>query len=228
MTRAPMSLAIVGFVTVAALAGQSTTFLTPSAPSAESTVLELRVVGPSFVLADRASSDRLSFSIPAGWITVAGIDMPEATSFASWREAHPEIPQDVAAALKDGVSTPGFSLVAFDAESSVDGFTPQMSVSWIDAPVGDLESWLAQQSATSMEDRGLVSTPTCGAWYQDPDLAVVPVECEYLYSMHDVAMAGSQMIVPVSDGRAVLFTLAWRTDQANRASWVASLIVGSL
>jgi hypothetical protein len=202
----------------------------PIAPgaSADPTPIELHVFGTPVAFADGLPSNPMSVRIPDGWITISGGDMPDAASLATWRAAHPEVPPDVATALADELATPGLSLMAFDFESAFSGFTPRVSVTWIDAPVGDLEPWLAQMGTKITTDYSLDSAPGFRAWPTDLGVGVGAFQYLYLYSTQDTALAGTQLIVPMPDGRAAVFTFTCKADQIDELGWIASAIFGSV
>jgi hypothetical protein len=188
----------------------------------------LHEIGPAVTLVDAGGSDELTVRFPIEWTTVSASEVPDEMGFASWRAAHPEVPQDAATTLAGDTSNPGFSLLAYDPQGAVGGVTPQGTVIWIDAPASNLEAWTSKQAARLIEEYGPSSAPVCMPWARDPDLGVGAFQCDYLYTMHAVALAGSQMIVPMPDGRAAVLTFTWRADQADQFDWVTSGIVGSL
>lgn len=188
----------------------------------------LQVIGPAVTLVDAGGSDELTVTFPIEWTTVSAGEVPDETGFASWQAAHPEVPQDVATTLAADTSNRGFSLVAYDPQGAVGGATPQGTAFWIDAPVNNLEAWTAEQAAKLTKEYGPGSAPVCMPWWRDQDPGVVALECDYLYRVHDIALAGSQLTVRMPDGRAAVFTFTWRAEQAEQFEGVTSAIVGSL
>jgi hypothetical protein len=177
---------------------------------------------------DAAGTDEFFVHIPAAWITITARDITDEASFAAWRAAHPEVPQDAAAAVAQDMSTGGVSLFAFDAESAIGGFTPNLNGAWIDAPVRDLEPWLAEQAATVTSGYGLVSPLEYKAWTLGGEGALDGFVGFYRYSMNGTALAGSQMIVPAPDGRALLLTFTCRDDQTGHFGPIVEALFMSL
>jgi hypothetical protein len=199
-----------------------------AARSPDPAPIELQEIGPRVAFADVVRPDQLSVNIPMGWITITGSDMPDPTSFASWRAAHPEVPPDVATILAEHLDPPGLSLLAFDAESPAAGITPRISISWIDAPVRDVEPWLAGLATNITRQYNLASLPAYRAWPTDLGVGVGAFQYGYMYSTQDTAMMGTDLVVPMADGRAAVLNFTCPADQVDEVGWIASAIFGSI
>lgn len=179
-------------------------------------------------IADVAGTDEFFAEIPAGWITITARDIASEASFAAWRAAHPEVPADSATSVADDMSTGRVSLFAFDAENAVDGFTPNLNVTWVDAPASGLEAWVADQAASITKEYGLVSALAYQPWTPDGPGTVGGFVGAYRYTMQGAALAGSQMIVPMPDGRAAVLTFTCRDNQTDLFGPVLEALFTSL
>jgi hypothetical protein len=179
-------------------------------------------------IVDVAGTDELLAKVPAGWITITARDIANESSFATWRAAHPEVSADSATTVADDMSTGGVSLFAFDAENAVNGFTPNLNVTWVDAPVSGLEAWVAGQAASITKEYGLASALAYSAWTPSGPGAVGGFVGAYRYTMKGSALAGSQMIVPMPDGRAAVLTFTCRDNQTDLFSPVLEALFTSL
>ncbi len=179
-------------------------------------------------IADVAGSDELFAEVPARWITITARDIANESSLATWRAAHPEVSADSATTVADDMSTGGVSLFAFDAENAVNGFTPNLNVTWVDAPVSGIEAWVAGQAASITKEYGLASALVYKPWTPDGPGAVGGFVGAYRYTMKGSALAGSQMIVPMPDGRAAVLTFTCRDNQTDLFSPVLEALFTSL
>ena len=179
-------------------------------------------------IADVAGTDELFAEVPAGWITITARDIANESSFATWRAAHPEVSADSATTVADDMSTGGVSLFAFDAENAVNGFTPNLNVTWVDAPVSGIEAWVAGQAASITKEYGLASALAYQPWTPDGPGTVGGFVGAYRYTMKGSALAGSQMIVPMPDGRAAVLTFTCRDNQTDLFSPVLEALFTSL
>ena len=179
-------------------------------------------------IADVAGTDEFFAEVPAGWITITARDIANESSFATWRAAHPEVSAHSATTVADDMSTGGVSLFAFDAENAVNGFTPNLNVTWVDAPVSGIEAWVAGQAASITKEYGLASALAYQPWTPDGPGTVGGFVGAYRYTMKGSALAGSQMIVPMPDGRAAVLTFTCRDNQTDLFSPVLEAIFTSL
>jgi hypothetical protein len=179
-------------------------------------------------IADVAGTDEFFAEVPAGWITITARDIANESSFATWRAAHPEVSADSATTVADDMSTGGVSLFAFDAVNAVNGFTPNLNVTWVDAPVSGIEAWVAGQAASITKEYGLASALAYQPWTPDGPGAVGGFVGAYRYTMKGSALAGSQMIVPMPDGRAAVLTFTCRDNQTDLFSPVLEALFTSL
>ena len=179
-------------------------------------------------IADVAGTDQFFAEVPAGWITITARDIANESSFATWRAAHPEVSADSATTVADDMSTGGVSLFAFDAVNAVNGFTPNLNVTWVDAPVSGIEAWVAGQAASITKEYGLASALAYQPWTPDGPGAVGGFVGAYRYTMKGSALAGSQMIVPMPDGRAAVLTFTCRDNQTDLFSPVLEALFTSL
>jgi hypothetical protein len=166
-------------------------------------------------IADVAGTDEFFAEIPAEWITLTAHDIATETSFSAWRAAHPEVSASSATTVADDMSTGGVSLFAFDAANAVGGFTPNLNVTWVDAPVSGLEAWVADQGASITKEYGLAALLTYQPWTPDKPGTVGGFVGTYRYAMKGTALAGSQMIVPMPSGRAAVLTFTCRDNQTD-------------
>ena len=211
----------------AAAATPTTAPVTPApTPLPASTPAATETVTTS--IADVAGSSVILAEIPAGWITITAGDIADEASFSAWLAAHPEIPSDVASTVAQDMSTGGVSLFAFDAQNAVDGFTPNLNTIWVDAPVRDFEPWVAEQASQITSQYGLATPLEYQAWAPEGDGAVGGFIGAYRYSMSGVALAGSQMIVPMPDGRAAVLTFTCREGQTDLFGPIVEAIFTSL
>ena len=179
-------------------------------------------------IADVAGTDEFFAEVPAGWITITARDIANESSFATWRAAHPEVSADSATTVADDMSTGGVSLFAFDAVNAVNGFTPNLNVTWVDAPVSGIEAWVAGQAASITKEYGLASALAYQSWTPDGPGTVGGFVGAYRYTMKGSALAGSQMIVPMPDGRAAVLTFTCRDNQTDLFSPVLEALFTSL
>jgi hypothetical protein len=179
-------------------------------------------------IADVAGTDELLAKVPAGWITITARDIANESSFATWRAAHPEVSADSATTVADDMSTGGVSLFAFDAENAANGFTPNLNVTWVDAPVSGLEAWVAGQAASITKEYGLASALAYSPWTPRGPGAVGGFVGAYRYTMKGSALAGLQMIVPMPDARAAVLTFTCRDNQTDLFSPVLEALFTSL
>ena len=177
---------------------------------------------------DVAGSDELFAKIPAGWITITARDIANEAAFGAWRAAHPEVSRSSATTVADDMATGGVSLFAFDAENAVSGFTPNLNVTWVDAPASGLEAWVADQGISITKEYGLASTLTYQAWTPDGPGTVGGFIGAYRYTLKGTALAGSQMIVPMPGGRAAVFTFTCRDGQTDHFSPILAELFTSL
>jgi len=166
--------------------------------------------------------------IPAGWIAIRARDIADEASFGAWRAAHPEVPQDQATAVTGTMSSSGVSLFAFDAENTVGGFTPNLNITWTDAPASNVEPWLVTQAAKLTKDYGLASPLKYQAWTPAGKGTVGGFIGAFQLSMNDIALAGSQMIVPMPDGRAAVLTFTCRKEQTDHFGPIVETLFSSL
>ncbi len=254
MMRRLISFAAVALLTVTACSGGASTAPTPAVPSTAPTTavpstapttavpstapttaaLQTPVATPvaetvTTSVVDTAGSGEFFVKIPAGWITITARDIADKASFGTWLAAHPEVPQDAAASVAEDMSTAGnVSLFAFDAENAVGGFTPNLNVTWVDAPVRDFKPWLAAQAATTTKDYGLASPLEYQSWTPQGEGTVGGFIGAYRYSMKGTALAGSQMIAPMPDGRAAVLTFTCRDDQTDHFGPIVQALFTSL
>jgi hypothetical protein len=179
-------------------------------------------------IADVAGTDEFFAEVPAEWITITARDIANESSFATWRAAHPEVSADSATTVADDMSTGGVSLFAFDAVNAVNGFTPNLNVTWVDAPVSGIEAWVAGQAASITKEYGLASALAYQPWTPDGPGTVGGFVGAYRYTMKGSALAGSQMIVPMPDGRAAVLTFTCRDNQTDLFSPVLEALFTSL
>jgi hypothetical protein len=166
-------------------------------------------------ITDVAGTDEFFAEIPAEWIAITARDIASETSFSAWRAAHPEVSADSATTVAGDMSTGGVSLFAFDAANAVGGFTPNLNVTWVDAPVTGLEAWVAGQAASITKEYGLASPLAYEPWKPLGQGTVGGFVGTYRYAMKGTALAGSQMIVPMPDGRAAVLTFTCRDNQTD-------------
>ncbi len=126
------------------------------------------------------------------------------------------------------MSTAGVALFGFDAENAVEGFTPNLNVTWVDSPVRDFEPWLTEQAAMTTTSYGLASPLEYQAWTPEGEGAVGGFVGVYRYAAQDVALAGSQMIVPMADGRAAVLTFTCRDEQTDHFGPIVEALYSSL
>ncbi len=179
-------------------------------------------------IADIAGTDEFFAEVPGGWITLTARDIANEASLAAWRTAHPEVPADSATSVAADMSTGGVALFAFDAQNAVSGFTPNLNVTWVDAPVSGLEAWVAGQAASITKEYGLVSLLAYQPWKPLGPGTVGGFVGTYRYAMKGTALAGSQMIVPMPDGRAAVLTFTCRDSQADLYGPVVEALFTSL
>jgi len=177
---------------------------------------------------DTAGPDEFFVKIPAGWIAIRARDIADEASFGAWRAAHPEVPQDQATAVTGTMSSSGVSLFAFDAENTVGGFTPNLNITWTDAPASNVEPWLVTQAAKLTKDYGLASPLKYQAWTPAGKGTVGGFIGAFQLSMNDIALAGSQMIVPMPDGRAAVLTFTCRKEQTDHFGPIVETLFSSL
>ena len=183
---------------------------------------------------DTAGPDEFLAKIPVGWIVITARDIANKASFNDWMAAHPEVPPDVAASVAEDMTTAGnVSLFALDADTAVGGFTPSLNVAWVDAPVRDFTAWLANQAATTAKSHGLASPLQYQAWAPEGKGTAGGFIGGYRYSTNGAAdngtpLAGSQMIVPMPDGRAAVLTFTCRAEQADYFARIIDALFKSL
>ena len=243
MTRRLISLAAVALLTVTACSGgASTAPTTPTAPiqvaspmvtaiptpSAEASMATPAAETVAVSVVDMAGSDEFFVKIPAGWITITARDIADEASFAAWRAAHPEVPQDQATAVTGTMSGSGVSLFAFDAENTVGGFTPNLNIAWTDAPATNVEPWLVTQAAKLTKDYSLASPFKYQAWTPAGEGTIGGFIGAFELSMNDIALAGSQMLVPMPDRRAALLTFTCRKEQTDHFGPIVEALFSSL
>lgn len=230
MTRRLISFAAIAVLTLTACGGGSSPapVATPltAAATAQPTATAAATAEPTpaatptaetvaTAVVDANGSDALVARIPAGWIVITARDIADEAAFAGWLAAHPEVGADSARSVAESMATGGVALFAFDAENAVGGFTPNLNATWVDSPVGDFEPWLADQAAATTSGYGLTAPLEYQAWTPDGGAGVSGFVGVYRYSMQDVALAGSQMIVPMADGRAAVLTFTCRDEQTD-------------
>ena len=115
-------------------------------------------------IADGAGTDEFFAEVPAAWITLTARDIANEASLAAWRTAHPEVPADAATSVANDMSTGGVALFAFDAQNAVSGFTPNLNVTWVDAPATGIEAWVVDQAASITKEYSLASALAYRTW----------------------------------------------------------------
>jgi hypothetical protein len=222
MKRRLISFAAVALLTVTACNGGAS-------PAPTATVLQTPVAETvTTSVVDTAGSGEFFAKIPAGWIMITARDIADEASFGAWRAAHPEVSQDEAKAVSEPMTTKAVSLFAFDAQNTVGGFTPNLNVTWVDAPVRDFEPWLAERAATTTKDYGLASPLEYQAWTSTGEDTVGGFIGTFRLSMSGIALAGSQLIVPMPGGRAAVLTFTCRDEQADHFGPIVEALFSSL
>ena len=229
-----ISVAAVTLLAASACSGLVRTTPTPTPTAALPTPTPTPVAEMvTLSVVDPAGTDEFFAEVPAGWITITARDIADKASFEDWVAAHPEVPHDAAASVAEDMSIAGVSLFAFDAENAVGGFTPNLSATWVDAPVRNFQGWLAEQATKITKDYVLASPLEYRAWAPKGEGTLGGFIGAYRYSMkdntgNDTALAGSQMIVPMPDGRAAVLTFTCRDDQADHFGPIIQALFTSL
>ena len=199
--------------------------LPPASPSASTPATAAAVSVP---IADVAGQDRFVAQVPADWITLTAADIASVSSLAAWRAAHPEVTEDSAKTVADDMATGGVALFAFDAAYATSGFTPNLNVTWIDAPVRDIAAWIASQAPSVTKEYALDAPLEYSAWTPAGADAIGGFVGSYRYSMQGRALAGIQMIAPQPDGRAAVLTFTCGGDQTDHYSPIVEALFTSL
>jgi hypothetical protein len=233
MIRQLVSFTAVALLTVTACGGGASPTPTPTAVPTVATPAPTPAPTPAqktvtTSAVDTAGSGELFLEIPAGWITITARDIADEATFTAWQAARPEVSQDEAKAVAKSMSAAAVSLFAFDGQDTVGGFTPNLNIAWIDAPVSDFEPWLVKRAATVTKQYDLASPLVYLAWTPEGEGAVGGFIGTFRLSMNNVALAGRQLIVPMPDGRAAALTFTCRTEQTDQFAPIVEALFTSL
>jgi hypothetical protein len=179
-------------------------------------------------ISDPAGPDGLLVDIPLTWVSLTAGQVANPGNFAAWQAAHPEITAASAAAITAEMNTGNVALFAFDAADTVNGFTPNLNITWIDVPATGREVWLAQQAVAIAQDYDLADAPQYQSWSPAGAGVLGGFIGSYRFSLRGLALAGSQMIAPLPDGRAAVLTFSCLDDQTGLFVPALVTIFGSL
>jgi hypothetical protein len=228
MMRRLISFAAVALLTITACSGGASTAPTTAAVPSPAALQTPAATTVTVSVVDTAGPDEFLARIPAGWITVTARDVADEASLGAWRAAHPLVSQAQAKAVTDTMTSKAVSLFAFDAQNTVGGFTPNLHVTWVDAPVRDLATWLAKRATTTTKDYGLASPLEYRAWTPAGEGTVGGFIGSFRLSMSGIALAGSQLIVPMPNGRAAVLTFTCRAEQTDHFGPIVEALFSSL
>jgi hypothetical protein len=104
----------------------------------------------------------------------------------------------IAKTLADG----GVALMAFDPANKSGVFTPNLSITFVDAPAGDMTAFLAQQAAQIKDTYSL----DAAFEYQSfsPTGGMAGFLGDYTWTAQELPLAGLQLILPMDARLAVL------------------------
>jgi len=204
---------------VPATPGPTPTAAPTAAPSASdaATAVPSESSAPVDLVPVTASDPKVSgkgviLSLPADWLIVSLPDVATEAKITAWLAAHPTVGEASLRTIAKTMSDGDVALMAFDTANKSGTFTPNLSITFADAPTGDMTAFLADQAKQIHDAYNLDATYEYQSF--SPTGGMAGFLGNYTWTSQEVPVAGLQLILPM-DTRLAVLTFTALTSQTK-------------
>jgi hypothetical protein len=188
----------------------------PSATAAATTA-PTDTAAPGDLVPATASDPKVSgkgviLNLPADWLVIALPDIKTEAGITAWLAAHPAVDKTSMRAIASTMTASDIALMAFDTANKSGVFTPNLSITFADAPAGDMTAFLAEQAKQIKDTYSL----DAAFEYQSfsPAGGMAGFLGDYTWTAQALPLAGLQLILPM-DARLAILTFTALASQTS-------------
>jgi hypothetical protein len=220
-TASPTATAVAATPSLTPTAAPSATDTATTAPSDSAAPGDSGI--PTDLIPATASDPKVSgkgviLNLPADWLVVTLPDVATEATLATWFAAHPAADQATVRSMVKTMTDNDVALVALDPANAGSGFTPNLNITFADAPTGDMTAFLADQAKQIHDSYGLDATFEYTSF--SPAGGMAGFLGDYTWTSQDVPLAVLQLILPM-DSRLAVLTF---TALANQTSHYGTVL----
>lgn len=149
-----------------------------------------------------AAGKGIIVGLPADWLVVSGPDVASESAITAWLAAHPAVSESSFRSIAKSMTDGKVALMAFDAANKSDTFTPNLNITFVDAPAGDMTAYLADQATQIKKAYNLDAAFDYQSY--SPTGGMAGFLGDYTWTYQENPLAGLQLILPMDTRLAVL------------------------